>query len=108
MSRMSGVVYRIPCQDCDKTYIGQTGRTLEHRVKEHKRAYTSANSLNSAVAEHSLEHGHCIKWDGAEVVSVNQRWYHRCFVESWHIRGNKCSVNRDKGFLPEIYNCLVN
>ena len=42
----------------------------------------SANSLNSAVAEHSLEHGHSIKWDGAEVVSVSQRWYHRCFVES--------------------------
>ena len=41
ISRVSGVVYSIPCQDCDKTYIGQTGRTLEHRVKEHKRAYTS-------------------------------------------------------------------
>ena len=107
MSRVSRVVYSIPCQDCDKTYIGETGRTLEHRVKEHKRAYTSANSLNSAVAEYSLEHGHSIKWGGAEVVSVIQRWYHRCFVESWHIRGNKYSMNRDRGFLPEIYNSLV-
>ena len=27
-----------------KTYIGQTGRTLKHRVKEHRRALISHNA----------------------------------------------------------------
>ena len=34
----TGVVYKVPCSDCQATYVGQTGRTLLHRIKEHKRA----------------------------------------------------------------------
>ena len=32
------VVYRIPCKDCTGAYVGQTGRSLGQRLKEHKRA----------------------------------------------------------------------
>ena len=31
--QQAGVVYKIPCSDCSKSYIGQTGRTLAQRVK---------------------------------------------------------------------------
>ena len=34
--QQAGVVYRIPCSDCSKLYIGQTGKTLAQRVKEHQ------------------------------------------------------------------------
>ncbi|XP_066925562.1 uncharacterized protein [Clytia hemisphaerica] len=33
---MSGVVYKVNCKDCEKYYIGETGRTIETRMKEHK------------------------------------------------------------------------
>jgi len=33
-----GVVYCVPCDDCRATYVGQTGRTMIHHLKEHKRA----------------------------------------------------------------------
>ena len=32
----AGVAYRIPCSSCEKVYIGQTVRTLDHRLKEHR------------------------------------------------------------------------
>ena len=32
------IVYRIRCRPCVRVYIGQTGRTLNQRLKEHKRA----------------------------------------------------------------------
>ena len=36
--KRKGVVYSIPCQDCDKKYIGQTGLNLVQRLGEHRRA----------------------------------------------------------------------
>ena len=57
-----------PCGLCSRVYIGQTGRTMEHRLKEHKRALTSGNTAQSAVAEHAVEKMHEINWEKAEVV----------------------------------------
>ena len=34
-NRKKGVVYSIPCAECPCTYIGQTGRSLDHRLCEH-------------------------------------------------------------------------
>ena len=47
-----GVVYRIPWKFCAKVYIGQMGHTLEHRLKEHRRALVSGEVSLSAVAQH--------------------------------------------------------
>ena len=33
--RRKGVVYSYPCAECSRTYIGQTGRSLYHRLREH-------------------------------------------------------------------------
>ena len=35
-ARQDGVVYRIPCE-CRKVYIGETGRSMHERIKEHDR-----------------------------------------------------------------------
>ena len=32
--KKAGVVYRFPCGTCSRAYIGQTGRTLNQRLKE--------------------------------------------------------------------------
>ena len=40
LQQWAGVVYRIPCGTCPKVYVGQTCRTLNHSLKEHKRALT--------------------------------------------------------------------
>lgn len=33
----TNVVYKIDCQECDSSYVGQTKRRLEVRVKEHQK-----------------------------------------------------------------------
>ena len=33
----SGVVYEADCSNCLKKYIGETGRKLKERMKEHKK-----------------------------------------------------------------------
>ena len=37
-SKKKGVVYEVLCKDCPNVYIGETGRTLERRITEHKTA----------------------------------------------------------------------
>ena len=34
--RIKGVVYTVNCAECESTYIGETKRTLDTRLKEHK------------------------------------------------------------------------
>ena len=35
-TKQDGVVYKIPCE-CGKVYIGETGRAMQDRIKEHDR-----------------------------------------------------------------------
>ena len=31
------LVYKIPCKNCERVYVGETGRPLAARVKEHRK-----------------------------------------------------------------------
>ena len=46
------VVHRIPCE-CGKVYIGETGRSMHERIKEHDRDVRLARTQTSAVSEHA-------------------------------------------------------
>ena len=102
----TGVVYRVTCKDCPKTYVGQSGRTLQCRMKEHRRATERGNMDSSAIAEHSWKFNHRVNWEEVEVLDVDTEWYRRCMLESWHIQREKETMNRDQGTLPLIYNTL--
>jgi hypothetical protein len=44
-------VYRIPCE-CNRVYVGQTGRSVDIRLKEHQLYIRLEHPDKSAVAEH--------------------------------------------------------
>src|SRR5215469_4544053 len=50
-------VYKLSCPDCNKAYIGQTGRKFLTRFKEHKRA-AKLNKDYSNFAKHINTHAH--------------------------------------------------
>ena len=56
-SKQDGVVYKIPCE-CGKVYIGETGRSIRERIKEHDRDIRFVRTQTSAVSEHANETGH--------------------------------------------------
>ena len=44
----SGLAYKIPCRDCDAVYIGETGRSLKTRKREHFNAVKRMDVKKSA------------------------------------------------------------
>ena len=63
-----GAVNKIKCCDCQATYIGETGRNLNTRLTEHRRA-TRNGEINNNIAEHHLQTNHRIDWDSATCVT---------------------------------------
>ena len=66
MEKRTGVVYEIPCQDCEKVYIGETGRSLQKRMMEHKAAVRRGDR-NNGIAVHAWDEDHRINWEGANI-----------------------------------------
>ncbi|BHF84624.1 hypothetical protein SprV_0902777500 [Sparganum proliferum] len=87
----SGVVYRIPCQNCPCNYTGQTGRMLGSRIHEHKLAVRRGDAL-SQVAAHTYEMGHEFNFAATKIVAHAGNKTGRELIEAWASDEN--SVNR--------------
>ena len=78
-------IYKIPCQDCELVYIGETGRNLETRIKEHKYAVKSHNK-NNALFHHKYETDHRINWQGSHLMYKCHDFRKRKIIESMCIQ----------------------
>ena len=56
-------VYEIPCKNCPKKYIGQTGRMLAIRIKEHQQLRE-----NSALTSHVHTTGHQMDFENTRIL----------------------------------------
>ena len=99
----SSVIYRIPCADCSRSYVGQTGRNLSQRIREHRRAVDNFDMDTSALAEHANKEDHWIAWKDASVIDQHPVLQSRCSVKSWYINNLPGILNQEKGSLPEAY-----
>ena len=93
----AGVVYQIECKDCEASYVGQTGRHLRERLKEHTKALEKGNTMNSGVAEHAFEKHHNIDLDNIRVLDTESNQSKRLVREALRIRSLGPSMNRDRG-----------
>ena len=104
----SGVVYEISCADCTAKYVGQTGRNLSQRVKEHRGATENGQPEKSGIAQHAWEAHHEIAWDNIKVLEQEPWERRRQIKEALLIKQTAPSMNRDCGIdLPQVYNALV-
>jgi predicted GIY-YIG superfamily endonuclease len=78
------VIYSIPCE-CGKEYIGETGRPLLTRVKEHKAALKKGETISSKLVEHAWEMDHNFMWDEAKAIGRESNWKARKFHEALEI-----------------------
>ena len=82
---VGGSVYSIPCLNCDKVYIGQSGRDFNVRLGEHKAA-VRLGKVNNACAKHTLHDNHNIDWSNAKTLYKSNILTNRLVVESTLIK----------------------
>ena len=80
-----GCVYKVPCKSCNNFYIGQTGKTLEKRIEQHKKCVRYAQ-MNSGIFVHVSEKNHAINWEGAEKIVFSNNVMERNIIESSFIK----------------------
>ena len=100
------VIYEVPCMDCEKSYIGETGRSLQKRLTEHKGAVRRGDSKNG-IAVHVQKHDHRVNWEAAKVIDQEQRYWPRRIREALHIAKKEglstnldCGLNIDSIWTP--------
>ena len=92
---VGGVVYRQACGDCNKVYIGETGRRAVVRKKEHEKDVRELN-FRSAIAEHCHNFNHRADFDSFRVLDREKDWVRRRIKESIYIMKHR-TFNRDEG-----------
>jgi predicted GIY-YIG superfamily endonuclease len=77
-------VYSIPCE-CGRSYIGETGRPLAVRLREHKQNLKEGLLEKSKFAQHAYEEGHRVGWDEARIWAIESNSRYRKYKESAHM-----------------------
>ena len=89
-------VYTIPCS-CDKVYIGETGRSIKTRLKEHGADIHHCRVKNSTVTQQSCATMHHICLEKVEVLTTVPHHFKRKVSEALEIEKYPNNLNQDDG-----------
>ena len=91
------VVYEIPCTGCSKTYVGETGRGVKTRLKEHKN-YVKFHRTSNAIVLHIEECQSLPKYEETKILEKNMTKRKRKIIEAAHIISRN-TFNTRSGFI---------
>lgn len=101
-------VYKIPCNDCDLAYIGQTNRKISARIEEHKNAIAKKQST-SALVQHINNTGHSINFQESSMLAAEKRLHPRIIREAIEIEKHENFNKRDDSQrLPSSWKTTIN
>ena len=92
-------IYHIPCKDCELFYVGQTGKALQTRIKQHRYSIRTADQCNSLFV-HLNSNNHCINFDDAKVLRYAKDFNDRHIIESTII---SATFNNNINITPGFY-----
>jgi hypothetical protein len=106
----NNVIYRIDCNNCDASYVGQTKRKLQTRIREHKYNIRLDDSKHSVITNHILNYNHTFDWDNTCILDHEPNYQKRLISEMIHIKEqtNGINSNKDTELLDEVYFDVLN
>jgi len=109
-SHKKNVVYKISCNDCDASYVGQTGRLLKTRISEHQNHIRRNTSTISVITNHRMHLNHEFDWNSVEILDVERIYHKRSISEMLHIKcqSNGLNLQTDTDSLDHGYSLIFN
>jgi hypothetical protein len=87
-------VYSVPCER-GLVYIGQMGRSIEIRIKEHQWNIRLLQLDKSALAEHGFNHNHKILLQDVQILSTKSGYLDRLIMEAIEVNLHPNNINRE-------------
>ena len=81
--KQTDVIYSIPCNDCDKIYIGQTTQHLSDRINGHKYAKNP-----TALTNHRKNEKHDFDYNNTQILAIEKKQKKREILEMIYIQKN--------------------
>jgi hypothetical protein len=81
--------YSVLCE-CGRSYIGETGRLLAARFREHRHNLKEGLLKKSKLAQHAFKEGHKVSWDKGRILDIESHSRYRKYKEAAHMA---CSIN---------------
>ncbi len=95
MDQTTGIVYKIPCTDCGKAYIGETSRMFRTKKEEHKdesdeaslkqrnRKRSEKEFNKSAIKDQVSQNNHTMNLEETSIIAKEGNWFRRGIKRSY-------------------------
>jgi len=105
----TNIVYKIDCNKCDATYIGQTKRHLNTRIKEHINNIKVHTSNHNVISKHKTEYMHDFNWTSPNILHCEKHTRKREIAEMFFIKKHNNTINlqKDTDNLNPIYDNII-
>ena len=108
----SNLIYKIPCLNCDRCYVGQTKQYLKKRIYQHQydcRPINASKKEITALANHHFNEHHNFDFSHVTILDKESHYSKRNISEMVHITLNKTvNCRTDTQGLSIQYNYLLN
>jgi predicted GIY-YIG superfamily endonuclease len=95
-------IYSIPCE-CGRSYIGETGRPLAVRLREHRHNLQQSLLKKPKLAQHAYEECHREGWDEARILEIESNSRYKKYNESAHMASLINTINQPSLDLSPIW-----
>jgi len=82
----NNAVYKIFCNNCNASYVGQTKRKIVTRINEHIKNVGFVESKHSVITKHILEFNHRFDWKNVKIMDLEPHYYKRLISEMLYIK----------------------
>jgi len=89
----NNIVYKIFCNNCNASYVGQTKRQLKTRINEHEKNVRFDESKHSVITKHMTEMNHTFNWQEVKIMDYEKNYFKRLISEMIYIKTQDNGLN---------------